>query len=102
MGIADIIKKRQRKRKLDKEFLYGVWSKDMDEDDIERSGYAPLEKRAKTGSEGYRNMSGESLVEEGKKKKKNKKRADSPYKGWKSDVAWLKKHGKARVSGGKK
>ncbi len=24
------------------------------------------------------------------------------YKGWKSDVAWLKKHGKARVSGKKK
>ena len=101
MGIADIIKKRQRKRKLDKEFLYGDWSKDMDEDDIERSGYAPLAERAKTGSEGYRKMKGKDLVQEGKKKKKNKKRVDSPYEGRKSDIAWLKKHGKARVSGGK-
>jgi len=98
MGIADIIKKRQRKRKLDKEFLYGDWSKDMDEDDIERSGYAPLAERVKTG-EGYRKMEGTDLVK--KKKKKNKKRVDSPYEGRKSDIAWLKKHGKARVSGGK-
>ena len=76
MGIADIIKKRQRKRKLDKEFLYGKWSKDMDEDDIGRSGYAPLAERTKekTGSEGYRKMEGKDLAAEGKMTKKKKKK----------------------------
>ena len=48
--------------------------------------------------EPYKIVKGEDY--EDSKKKKKKKRVDSPYKGWKSDVAWLKKHGKARVSGG--
>jgi len=85
--------------------LYGDWEADMGQgvDEAQASAAAKVvgaggkkkkkKKRKVIKGEDY------AKTAESKAGVKKYQRRDRPYKGWKSDVAWLKKHGKARVSG---
>ena len=59
-GRTGIVKGKERKEVLDKDYLYGEWAKDMEKgvDEAQAAGAAALTQKPK-------------------------------YKGWKSDLAWL-------------
>ena len=85
--------------------LYGDWEADMGQgvDEAQASAAAKVvgaggkkkkkKKRKVIKGEDY------AKTAESKAGVKKYQRRDRPYKGYKSDIAWLKKHGKARVSG---
>jgi len=87
--------------------LYGDWEADMiigaDEAQAEASSAMEKKGEKKKKKKKRKVIKGEDYAktEESKAGVKKYQRRDRPYKGWKSDVAWLKKHGKARVSGKK-
>jgi hypothetical protein len=91
--------------------LYGSWGNDfVDWQSPEQSGETRKEimkkaekpEKEKKKKKKRKVIKGEDYAKTAESKAGVKKyqRRDRPYKGWKSDVAWLKKHGKARVSGG--
>ena len=87
--------------------LYGDWEADMGQgvDEAQASAAAKVvgagEKKKKKKKKKRKVIKGEDYAKTAESKAGVKKyqRRDRPYKGYKSDIAWLKKHGKARVSG---
>jgi hypothetical protein len=87
--------------------LYGDWEADMiigaDEAQAEASSAMEKKGEKKKKKKKRKVIKGEDYAktEESKAGVKKYQRRDRPYEGRKSDLAWLKKHGKARVSGEK-
>ena len=85
--------------------LYGDWEADMGQgvDEAQASAAAKVVGAGgkKKKKKKRKVIKGEDYAKTAESKagvKKYQRRA-RPYKGYKSDIAWLKKHGKARVSG---
>ena len=77
-GRTGIEKKKERKQVLDKDYLYGKWSKEMDEDELGKG----VDEAQAAGAA--------ALTEKPK------------YKGWKSDLAFIEAQKKKKEAAKKK
>ena len=92
--------------------LYGDWEGEMDQlgqgvDEAQASAAGPAKKKKKPYSKRRKEgvIKGEDYIKtaeskkgraEAKKTIKKRQRRDKPYKGWKSDLAWIEKQKKKK------
>ena len=71
-GRTGIVKNKERKQVLDKDYLYGKWSKDMDEDELGKG----VDEAQAAGAAALK----------------------PKYKGWKSDLAFIEAQKKKKLA----